>query len=65
MAAFSDIPEAASSICDTLAILGGQDRTGVINLVSTDPQVFGVLKREWKNNYEFRVRSFFEHLAFN
>ena len=36
--AFSCNPEVASSICDNLAMLGGQEKTGVINLVSKDPK---------------------------
>jgi hypothetical protein len=36
-ATFSDIPEGSSCTCDNLAMLGRKDRTGVINLVSTDP----------------------------
>jgi hypothetical protein len=56
-AAFSDIPEVASSICDNLAMLGGQDRTGVLNLLSRDPQKLGILKGGWENNYKLRVNN--------
>jgi hypothetical protein len=40
-AALSEIPQVAGSLCDNLAMLGGQDRTVVLNLGSTDPQELG------------------------